>query len=244
MKKRIDLLLVELGLVESRQKAQALIYSNQILANDQPVAKPGQLVSQEAQIRIRALEHSFVSRGGIKLSHALDRFQVSADGRVALDVGASTGGFTEVLLSRNATKVFAVDVGYGQMNWKLRQDPRVVLLERKNARLLNWQDIGETVDVITIDVSFISLEKIIPSLIQFSHVKTDWITLVKPQFEVGKGKIGKGGIVRLEKDQNEVLDRVICFCKSHSLKAINLIESPITGAKGNKEFFIHWQKEE
>lgn len=241
-KKRIDILLTERGLAPTRERAQSLILAGQVLVNDQPVVKAGQSVPEEAQIRIRGVDHPFVSRGGVKLEGALQAFQVPVEGRVALDVGASTGGFTHALLLRGVTQVHAVDVGENQMDWKIRQDPRVRVLEKVNARYLNFDQIGETVGLIVIDVSFISLEKIIPALLPFATPETDWITLIKPQFEVGKNKVGKGGIVTSESDRLEVIDRLTRFMETLGLRRMNLIESPITGTQGNKEYLAHWKQ--
>jgi len=240
-KKRIDLLLTELSLAPSRERAQSLILSGQVLVNDVPVSKAGTLVDVASVVRVRGEDHPYVSRGGIKLAAALDRFQVHPEGRVAMDVGASTGGFTHVLLLRGAAKVFALDVGHNQMDWKIRQDPRVVVMEKLNARYLPFEAIGQKVDLIVVDVSFISLDKILPALVPFATEETDWITLVKPQFEVGKDKVGKGGIVTSEEDRQLSVDRLILFAKSHGLRSLDLIESPITGTQGNKEFLVHWK---
>jgi 23S rRNA (cytidine1920-2'-O)/16S rRNA (cytidine1409-2'-O)-methyltransferase len=243
-KKRIDVLLLQLGLVHSREKAQSLILSGNVLADDTPVTKSGALVSEDAKIRIRGEDHPYVSRGGVKLAAALDQFGVSAEKKIALDVGASTGGFTHVLLLRGAAKIFAIDVGHNQLDWKIRSDPRVVTHEKINARYIEFDLIGQKVDLIVIDVSFISLEKILPSLKQFASAETDWIALVKPQFEVGKDKVGKGGIVTSETDRQTALNHVIDFAKTLGLNPRGLIESPITGTQGNKEFLVHWKLEE
>ena len=242
-KKRLDVLLMEKGLVPSRERAQGLILAGQVLVNDQPQTKPGHATLDTSEIRIRGgEEHPYVSRGGLKLEAALKAFDVSVTGKVALDVGASTGGFTHVLLLRGAEKVYAIDVGHSQLDWKIRSDPRVVVKEKLNARYLEFDQIGQQVDCIVIDVSFISLEKILPSLVQFSHSDTHWVVLIKPQFEVGKGKLGKGGIVTSEQDRNEVVDKISLFAKSLGLTQLGLIESPIAGTEGNKEFLIHWRK--
>lgn len=239
---RIDQFLVELGLAPSRERAQSLILAGKVLVEDRPVEKPGQTVSEQAQVRVRGEDHPFVSRGGLKLEAALDHFQVSVAQKVALDVGASTGGFTHVLLLRGATRVYAVDVGHNQMDWKVRQDSRVTLLEKVNARYLQFDQIGQKVDVIVIDVSFISLEKILPALLVFSTPETDWITLIKPQFEVGKEKVGKGGIVTSDRDREEVIERLTVRGESLGLARLGLIDSPITGTQGNKEFLAHWRQ--
>jgi 23S rRNA (cytidine1920-2'-O)/16S rRNA (cytidine1409-2'-O)-methyltransferase len=242
-KKRIDVTLVEQGLAPSREKAQALIISGNVLVNDVPVTKPGHSIEEDARIRIRGEDHPYVSRGGIKLARAIEAFHVPVAGRVGLDVGASTGGFTHVLLLGGISKVFAVDVGHNQMDWKIRQDPRVVVHEKINARNMEYELIGQKVDLIVIDVSFISLDKILPTLVQFADPRTDWITLIKPQFEVGKEKVGKGGIVSSEEHRQEAIERLTRFAETLGLKRIGLIESPITGTQGNKEFLAHWHVE-
>lgn len=243
MKKRIDLLLVERQLAPTRERAQSLILSGNVLVDDVPVTKAGQQISETAQIRIRGEDHPYVSRGGIKLAAALDTFHVPVEGRVGLDVGASTGGFTHVLLLRGAAKVHAIDVGHNQLDWRIRKDPRVVVREKINARNLEFDVVGEKVDLIVIDVSFISLDKIFPSLIQFSHSETDWVTLIKPQFEVGKENVGKGGIVHSEEARQQAIKRLIEFGKTLGLNQIGLIESPITGTQGNIEYLAHWKQE-
>ncbi len=241
MKKRIDILLVELGLAPSRERAQALILSGNVLVSDQPVTKPGHSVSEDASIRVRGEDHPYVSRGGVKLAAALDAFGVPVQGRVGLDIGASTGGFTHVLLLRGAKRVFAVDVGHNQLDWKIRNDPRVIVHEKVNARALPFDLIGQKIDLIVVDVSFISLDKILPAALVFAHLETDWITLIKPQFEVGKEKVGKGGIVTDEEDRQEAVRRLTSVSESLGLKRLGLIESPITGTQGNKEFLAHWK---
>src|SRR4051812_3530392 len=181
-KQRIDLVLVEKGLAPTRQKAQAIILTGNVLVDDEPVTKPGQTIDSDATIRVRGQDHPYVSRGGVKLAAALDRFGVAVEGRLAVDIGASTGGVTHVLLLRGIRKVFAIDVGQNQLDWKIRQDPRVAAFEKINARTLDPALIGEKADVIVVDVSFISLEKILPALVPLAHSETDWITLIKPQF--------------------------------------------------------------
>ncbi len=240
-KKRIDVLLVEQGLAPSRERAQSLILAGKVLVDDVPATKAGQLFGDEARVRVRGEDHPYVSRGGVKLAAALDQFKVEVEGRVALDVGASTGGFTHVLLMRGAKKVFAVDVGHNQMDWKIRQDPRVVVMEGVNARHLDFETIGQKVDLIVIDVSFISLDKILPALKACAKPETDWITLIKPQFEVGKEKVGKGGIVTSENDLLHAVERLRAFGETLGLSRLGLIDSPITGTQGNKEFLAHWK---
>lgn len=243
MKKRLDLILIEKKLATTRTKAQALIMSGQVLVNDQPQAKPGTLVDDtNVEIRIRGAEHPYVSRGAIKLLMAMDEFHITSQNRTCLDVGASTGGFTEVLLLRGAKKVYAVDVGHNQMDWKIRKDPRVVVLEKINAKFLTEEHIKETVEIIVVDVSFISLKKIFGSLVQFSKKETDWITLIKPQFEVGRENVGKGGIVTSEEARQRAIESVVEFAKTLGLIERGLIESPIKGSQGNKEYLVHWQR--
>jgi 23S rRNA (cytidine1920-2'-O)/16S rRNA (cytidine1409-2'-O)-methyltransferase len=240
-RKRIDILLTERGLAPSRERAQSLILSGNVLVNDVPVTKPGQAVDETVAIRVRGEDHPYVSRGGVKLAAALDAFKVPVEGRVGLDVGASTGGFTQVLLLRGAPKVFAVDVGHNQLDWKIRSDSRVVVREKVNAREMAFEVVGQKVDLIVADVSFISLEKIFPALLQFATPETDWITLIKPQFEVGKEKVGKGGLVTSEEDRLEAVERLTRAGESLGLHRLGLIDSPITGTQGNKEFLAHWK---
>jgi 23S rRNA (cytidine1920-2'-O)/16S rRNA (cytidine1409-2'-O)-methyltransferase len=238
-KLRIDRLLVDRGLVESRERGQALIIAGQVLVNGQKQDKAGTLVPEDADIRMLGGQVPYVSRGGLKLEAALREFNVSVKGRTALDVGASTGGFTDCLLQNGCTKIYAIDVGYGQMAWKLRQDPRVVVIERTNIRTMDPSLIHAPVDIVVIDASFISLEKVIPSIMQFLKPGSELIALIKPQFEVGKGQVGKGGIVRDEGQRAAVNDKVKIFFQESGLHVIGLIQSPITGQDGNVEFLIH-----
>lgn len=240
-KKRIDLLLVERGLATSREKAQAYILSGNLLVNDKPMTKPGTEVSEDVVIRFKEEISPYVSRGALKLKHALETFQISCTDKTALDIGASTGGFTEILLAHGARKVIALDVGHNQLDWKIRNDSRVVVIEKVNARTMPFSSVGEKVDLITVDVSFISLDKVVPNLIQFANESCDWITLVKPQFEVGKEKIGKGGIVRGEADRKAAVEEVKIRLSSVGLSQLGVIESPILGTKGNQEFLVHWK---
>jgi 23S rRNA (cytidine1920-2'-O)/16S rRNA (cytidine1409-2'-O)-methyltransferase len=243
LKKRIDLLLVEKGLAPTRERAQSLILAGKVLAGDERVDKPGRAIDEGLPIRVRGEDHPYVSRGGIKLAAALDAFGVPVQGRTALDIGASTGGFTHVLLLRGARKVFAVDVGHNQLDWSIRNDPRVVVHEKVNARHMEFGLIGETVGLIVVDVSFISLDKILPAATAFASPETDWITLIKPQFEVGKDKVGKGGIVHSEEDRQEAVARLARFGETLGLRQLGLIESPIAGTQGNKEFLAHWKRQ-
>ena len=240
-KKRLDLLLFEKGLAPSRERAQGLIIAGKVLVNDVPVTKPGHAIAIDANIRVRGEDHPYVSRGGLKLQAALDQFKIPVQGRVGLDIGASTGGFTHVLLLREVEKVYAVDVGYNQLDLRIRRDPKVKVFEKVNARHLEFSLIGEKVDLIVVDVSFISLKKIIPSLIQFAKPSTDWVTLIKPQFEVGKDQVGKGGIVHSESARLAVINELSEFASSQGLIRCGLIDSPILGTEGNKEFLAHWK---
>ncbi|MCK9419795.1 MAG: TlyA family RNA methyltransferase [Nitrospirae bacterium] len=243
-KVRLDRLLVERGLVESRERGQAMILAGNVLVNGQKRDKSGGLVPEDAEIRILGEQLPYVSRGGVKLEAALKEFKVSAENKTALDVGASTGGFTDCLLQHGCSKVYAVDVGYGQLAWKLRQDPRVVVIERVNIRHIDPVLIPEPIDIAVIDVSFISLEKVVPSILQFLKPHADLIALIKPQFEVGKEQVGKGGIVRDEGARNAAVKRIEDFIRSIGLDVKGIISSPIQGQDGNVEFLIHAVKRE
>ena len=238
-KLRLDRLLVDRGLVESRERGQALILAGQILVNGQKQDKAGALVPEDAELRILGETLPYVSRGGLKLEAALREFRIDPKGKTALDVGASTGGFTDCLLQHGAIKVYAVDVGYGQMAWKLRQDPRVVLIERTNIREIAPSLIQEPVDLIVIDVSFISLEKVVPPVLPLLAKNGSLTALIKPQFEVGREQVGKGGIVRDEAARNAAKERVSAFIHGLGLTVKGVIPSPITGQDGNVEYLIH-----
>lgn len=241
MKKRLDVLLVERGLAQSRDRAQALILSGDVLVNDVPCTKAGTPIPEEAAIRLRKDDFPYVSRGALKIIAALDTFVISPAGRVAMDIGASTGGFTQVLLERGAEKVVAVDVGTNQMDWKIRSDPRVVCLEKTNARYLEWESVGHKIDVIVMDVSFISIEKILPALLPFFRDTTDLAALIKPQFEVGRDEVGKGGIVQDEAARQAAVERVTKTALGLGLERRGLINSPITGTDGNIEYLAHFR---
>ncbi len=236
---RLDRLLVERGLVESRERGHALILAGQVLVQGQKRDKAGALVPEDAEIRILGEVLPYVSRGGLKLEKALKEFSVSVEGKTALDVGASTGGFTDCLLQHGAEKVYAVDVGYGQLAWKLRQDPRVTTIERVNIRDIAPSLIPEPIDIAVIDVSFISLEKVIPAVLKFLKPDSEIIALIKPQFEVGRGQVGKGGIVRDEAARSAAVDRVTDFIRGSGLEVKGVTPSPITGQDGNVEFLIY-----
>jgi len=234
---RLDQLLVERGLAESRAKAQALVLAGQVLVDGQKAAKSGHAVALDARVEVLA-QPRFVGRGGLKLEAALDRFQSDVRGKVCLDIGSSTGGFTDCLLQRGARHVYAVDVGEGQLDWKLRGDVRVTVREGINARYLRFEDIGETVDLAVFDVSFISVTLIVPAVVRLLKETGGMVILVKPQFEVGRGEVGKGGIVRDAALQARACDRVRTAVEGLGFKT-GLMESPILGAEGNREFLLH-----
>jgi len=239
-KKRLDQNLLDLGIVESRSQAQALILAGRVLVGGQVVTKAGALVPAEAQVTVKAPACRYVSRGGEKLAAALEHFQVDVNGLVALDAGASTGGFTHCLLLQGARQVYAVDVGYGQLDQSLREDPRVVVLERRNLRVLPREAIPEPVDLATLDLSFISLTLVLPQILTFLRPGGAILALVKPQFEVGKGKVGKGGVVRDPALQQEAVERVAAAAASLGLGQVSpAFPSPLKGPKGNQEYFLY-----
>ncbi len=235
---RIDRLLVDRGLVESREQAARLILAGEVLVDARRVDKAGAMVAVDAEIELRG-RSPYVSRGGEKLAHALEAFHVKAAGRVCLDVGASTGGFTDCLLQRGATRVFAVDVGTGQFDAKLRKDPRVVLMEQTNARGLDPRIFGEQPTLATIDVSFISLEKILPSVFGVLASRGEVVALVKPQFEVGREHVGKGGVVRDPGLHRAAVQRLARYAVLRGWHVLGCTASPLRGPKGNREFFLH-----
>jgi 23S rRNA (cytidine1920-2'-O)/16S rRNA (cytidine1409-2'-O)-methyltransferase len=237
-KKRIDALLVERQLCQSRQRAKALIMAGRVRVNHLPCDKPGAQFPDTVMIRLTGDDLPYVSRGGLKLAAALDANDIDCTGRVCLDVGASTGGFTDCLLKHGAARVYAVDVGYGQLAWSLRQDDRVEVIERTNIRHMDPGRIPQAVDLITIDTSFISLKLVVPASLPF--LKSDGIilALIKPQFEAGKGRVGKGGVVRDAALHTEIIDDLKLFFHRHSLACGPVIPSPILGPKGNREFVI------
>jgi 23S rRNA (cytidine1920-2'-O)/16S rRNA (cytidine1409-2'-O)-methyltransferase len=237
-RQRADILVVEQGLAESRTRAQALILAGAVMAGaDRKVAKPGDLLDCACELWLRGEPLPYVSRGGLKLAAALGHFEVSPAGLVCLDVGASTGGFTDCLLQRGAAKVYAVDVGYGQLAWRLRQDPRVVVIERENIRTLAKEMIPEPCRLVVIDVSFISLRIVLPAALQFA-AEARVVALVKPQFEVGRRDVGKGGIVRDPEARAACLVAIVEECGRLGLTEVRTMDSPITGAKGNHEFLL------
>jgi 23S rRNA (cytidine1920-2'-O)/16S rRNA (cytidine1409-2'-O)-methyltransferase len=236
-KERLDLLLVEQGLADSREQAQRLIMAGQVLVGDQVLDKPGRRVPVDSQVIVRA-GLPYVSRGGFKLAAALDAFALDVNGRTVADVGASTGGFTDCLLQRGAARVYAIDVGYGQLAWKLRQHPQVVVMDRTNARYL--QQLPELVDLVTIDVSFISLKLILPAVMGWLRGDGRIVALVKPQFEAGREQVGKGGVVRDPAVHRAVLEGITAWASAQGLALTGLIRSPVTGPAGNVEFLAGW----
>ena len=237
-RERLDRLLVERGLAPSRERAQALVLAGTVRVDGRPGRKPGTLLPRDAAIEVIAPDHPFVGRGGVKLEGALTSLGVAASGRVALDVGASTGGFTDCLLKRGAARVYALDVGRGLLDWSLRRDPRVVALEGRNARYLAPADLPERVGLVVIDVSFISLRLILPPLPPLLQPGADVVALVKPQFEVGKGEVGKGGIVRRPEKHLDALVSAATAAEKAGFVVRGACASPIRGAEGNREFFL------
>jgi 23S rRNA (cytidine1920-2'-O)/16S rRNA (cytidine1409-2'-O)-methyltransferase len=237
-KKRLDTVLVERGLTETRARARAVIMAGSVYVDGVRTDKAGALVAEGSGVEVRDTSLKYVSRGGLKLEAALEEFGIDPSGWVAADIGASTGGFTDCLLKSGAAKVYAIDVGYGQLDWKLRQDPRVIIKEKLNARYIKPDDISEPVDIVVIDVSFISLTMIIPPALALLKPGGVLVALIKPQFEVGKGEVGKGGIVRDEVKRMEAVDKIRGHVQSLGLGLLGVIPSPIEGAEGNKEFLI------
>ena len=235
---RLDQLVFDRGLAPSRERARALILAGQVLVGGQVVAKAGTQVAPDANLTVSGPDHPYVGRGGVKLAHALDAFGVSVAGREALDIGASTGGFTDVLLQRGATRVVALDVGHGQFDWGLRNDARVVVIERLNARTLASSDLPGPVDLVVIDVSFISLRLILPVVPALLGPLADVVALVKPQFEAGRAEVRKG-VIRDPAIHARVIDEVAAAAAEVGLTRVGSTPSPITGAKGNQEFFLH-----
>ena len=238
-KERVDQLVVSRGLAENRTRAQALILAGKVFADDRRLDKPGLMVASDSPLRVKGRDHPWVSRGGVKLAHGIDSFRFDANGAVALDIGASTGGFTDVLLHHGAARVYAVDVGHGQLDWKLRNDPRVVVMERTNARHLSADAVPEAIDFITCDASFIGLRTVLPAALALSRPGCRLIALIKPQFEVGPGQVGKGGVVR-----DPALHDWACALirdwldERDGWRVVGVTESPITGPEGNKEFLM------
>lgn len=232
---RLDHLLLQRGLAETRSQAQALVLAGEVLVGGQVAHKPGTMVRADSVVDVRG-RLPYVSRGGLKLAAALDAFQVQVTGRTCADVGASTGGFTDCLLQRGAARVYAIDVGYGQLAWKLRQDERVVVMERTNVRHL--ESLPDLVHIVTVDVSFISLNLVLPAIVRWMVPGADIIPLVKPQFEVQRKQVGKGGVVRDRAVHRQVLEQVASYASKHGLAVHGVVRSPITGPAGNLEFLM------
>lgn len=242
-KQRVDVMLVGRGLVESRTKAQALIMAGLVYAGTARVAKAGDLLPEDVALSVKGQEHPWVSRGGVKLAHGLEHFGFNAEGRIGLDVGASTGGFTDVLLTKGAEKVYAVDVGHGQLAWKLRSDPRVVVLEKTNARHLTPEIIPEPITALVCDASFIGLQTVLPAGLALCAKGSFAVALIKPQFEAGADKVGKGGVVRDPDVHQEVCARIEnWFASLPGWQVLGITPSPIKGPEGNVEFLIGAQR--
>ncbi|HTP65529.1 MAG TPA: TlyA family RNA methyltransferase [Geobacteraceae bacterium] len=241
-KERIDKILVDRGLAQSRERARALVMAGHVVVGDHVAEKPGQLAPLDAEVRLKGEVLPYVSRGGLKLAKALDEFRIDVSGLVAIDVGASTGGFTDCLLQRGARKVLAVDVGYGQLAWKLRMDERVVNLEKTNIRYLAPESLADVPDLAVIDASFISLAKVLPSVVTLVRPGGSIVALIKPQFEVGRGQVGKGGVVRDTAKHLEVIEAIKLLAESLNLNVGGVTESPVLGPKGNREFLILLEK--
>lgn len=239
---RLDTLLVERGLAASRERARALILAGQVRVDGQPAGKAGTPVGVDAAVTLVEPDHPYVGRGGLKLEHALRAFGIAVEGRLALDIGASTGGFTDVLLRHGAARVVALDVGHGQLDWRLRSNPRVIVLEKTNARMLTPEMLpadARQFHLVTIDVSFISLRQILPVVPPLVVPGGDIVALVKPQFEAGRGEVGKGGIVRDDGVRTRVVEEIVQHALALGLTRAGLSESPITGMEGNREFLLH-----
>jgi 23S rRNA (cytidine1920-2'-O)/16S rRNA (cytidine1409-2'-O)-methyltransferase len=241
-KERIDLLLVEKGFYPTREKARAAIMAGLVLLGDEKILKPGEKVPRSGEIRIKGSAIPFVSRGGVKLAHALDVFQLSVNGRTMMDIGSSTGGFTDCALQRGVIKSYCIDVGTNQLAWELRQDPRVVSMEKTNFRNVTPEVIPDAIDFVSIDVSFISLQQILVPLLPFCQTTTDVIALVKPQFEAGRESIGKGGIVRDAQVHERVLLEVMDASHQKGFQSWDVTYSPVTGGDGNIEFFLYLRR--
>ncbi len=242
-KERVDKLLVEKGIASTRDRARALIMAGKVAVEGKVIDKPGTKIDLEAPVQLSGESSPYVSRGGEKLEGALKAFAIDPEGLVVMDIGASTGGFTDCVLQKGARKVYAVDVGYGQLAWKLQKDVRVVNLERRNVRYLQREEVREQIDLILIDTSFISIEKFLGHLLEFLKEGGTILGLIKPQFEVGKGEVGKGGVVRDPLLHQNVIDRISNFCRGLGLTVLGVTESPLLGPKGNKEFFIYLRKD-
>jgi 23S rRNA (cytidine1920-2'-O)/16S rRNA (cytidine1409-2'-O)-methyltransferase len=238
-KERLDKILVDSGMAVSRERARALIMEGKVCVNGIPVSKAGALINADAKIELKGEDIPYVSRGGLKLEAAIKNFNISLQNKIAMDVGSSTGGFADCMLQNGIKKIYCIDVGYGQLAWKLRQDPRIVLIERTNIRYLEREKIPDSIDIATIDVSFISLNKVVPKVMEFLREDGEIIALIKPQFEVGRGEVDKGGIVRDEAKRLKAVEDMKKDFETIGLKVIGTMQSPISGQKGNVEYFIY-----
>lgn len=243
MKERLDVLVVKHGIAESREKAKAMIMSGDIFVNGQREDKAGSMFQEDVIVELKGKPMKYVSRGGLKLEKALLEFDISLEDKICMDIGASTGGFTDCMLQNGATKVFSVDVGYGQFAWKLRNDERVVCMEKTNIRYVTPEQIGELLDFASVDVSFISLTKVLPAALPLMNEGGEMICLIKPQFEAGREKVGKKGVVREPQTHLEVIQKIIEFSLEHGFSVRNLSFSPIKGPEGNIEYLVHLKKE-
>jgi 23S rRNA (cytidine1920-2'-O)/16S rRNA (cytidine1409-2'-O)-methyltransferase len=241
---RADMLLLAQGLAESRTRAQALILAGNVYAGDRRVAKAGDLLADDVALTVKGRDHPWVSRGGVKLAHGLDHFAIDVTGGIALDVGSSTGGFTDVLLTRGAARVYAIDVGTNQLAWKLRSDDRVIVHEQTNARELTAEIVPEPIDIIVCDASFIGLAKVLDAAIDLVRLGGNLVALVKPQFEAGRGEVGKGGVVRDPEVHKRVCDAAAAWIESRGWRVIGIEQSPITGPEGNVEFLLGATRED
>ena len=241
-KERLDILLVEKGICNSRERAKTSIMAGLVFVDGHRVDKAGEKVNRDADIVFKGEELKYVSRGGLKLEKAMNEFDITLDGKVCMDIGASTGGFTDCMLQNNAAKVFSVDVGYGQFAWKLRVDERVVCMERTNIRYVTPEDIGEKLDFASIDVSFISLRTIMPAVINLLKDDGEVVALIKPQFEAGRDKVGKKGVVREKSVHKEVVTNIANYLLEHNLNIIGMSFSPIKGPEGNREYLVYFSK--
>lgn len=242
MKIRLDQYLVQHGLIQSRERAKAMIMSGVVFVNEQKVDKAGEMIKEDAKVEVRGHDIGYVSRGGLKLEKAMTHFSISLDGMVCMDIGASTGGFTDCMLQNGAKKVYSVDVGYGQFAWKLRQDPRVVCMEKTNIRYVTPEDIDDVLDFASVDVSFISLTKVLPAAYALLKDGGQMVCLIKPQFEAGREKVGKKGVVRDKAVHEEVIERIITFALENGFSVHHLEYSPIKGPEGNIEYLVHIEK--
>lgn len=241
-KERLDILIVNHGLVKTRERAKALIMGGKVVVNGSILIKAGTLISRDSDIVLKEGDIPYVGRGGLKLKAALDFFHINPKEKIIMDIGCSTGGFTDCVLQENAHKVYAIDVGYGQLDWKLRHNSKVVLLEKTNIRYLEKEKIPELVDLILIDVSFISLKKVLPKAVEFLAEMGEILALIKPQFEIGRKMVEKGGVIKDESKRMVAVEQIKAFAESISFEVIGIFESPVHGQKGNREYFIYLRR--